>query len=131
MPRPKHKCALCGPGSTYKRSQLRGWRKKLYCETHHREVYLVTCFGCPIEHEGWPRTQLRKRKGVDYCSEHLPAKAETWPPCPTCGANDGWIFTWKKSVEKTTVHCGCGFKDKAINHFDALEIMVIASPIVT
>jgi len=90
----------------------------------------VRCFTCPAAHEGWHKADTRRRKGVAYCLEHLPPKADIWPCCPKCGGKEFGQFAWKGSVEKTTITCEkCGFKDLAVNHFDALTVKVIASPV--
>jgi uncharacterized Zn finger protein len=130
MPKAKHKCADCGKFRTYKRSELRGWRKKLYCSFHYESASKLRCTDCPEGHEGWKRSELRQSKSKDYCLEHLPAKAQQWPDCPECGDDDFGLFVWEGSVEKTTITCEkCGFKDLAINRFDALTVKVIASPV--
>lgn len=130
MTRTKHRCAGCGRSQTYRRKDLRGWRKRLYCDYHYKDVALIRCFKCPSSHDGWKRSEIRKRKGVDYCLEHLPSVADKWPNCPRCGDDDFPTFRWKGSVEATMADCDkCNYKSKALKHFDARTITTVASPL--
>ena len=87
------------------------------------------CYTCG-PNVGHKRSALHSRKFKLYCAEHLPDKSEPWPHCPECNDDDFGTFDWKGSSEATTIKCeNCGFKDKAINHFDAVTIRITASPI--
>ncbi len=78
----------------------------------------------------YKRAELRARKYDLYCREHVPDKPEPWPHCPQCDDDDFGTFDWQGSPEATTIKCEkCGFKNKAINHFDAVTIRITASPI--
>jgi hypothetical protein len=92
------------------------------------------CYDCPGNHMGWKRNQLRKRRRLPRCPEHREAydkRNRPWPICPSC--RDETAFgpgPWNGSIEKCIADCdACGFEDKALNHFNALTIKVIASPI--
>lgn len=94
-----------------------------------RKGELEKCHGCPPEHPGWTRVEIRYRKKLPYCQEHLPANHENPQPlCPDCGGYFDY-FTWKGSPEKTTVHCFCGFSGPAQDYYDDIDIKVLASPI--
>lgn len=88
-----------------------------------------TCYTCG-PNVFYKRSELRARKFELYCLEHLPEKDPPWPHCPRCDDSDFGMFDWKGSPEDTTIECeSCGFKDFAINHFDAETIWVTVSPI--
>ena len=87
------------------------------------------CVTCPKD-IWYKRSELKARKHRLYCPEHLPEKDDPWPNCPKCDDDDFGTFDWQGSPEATTIECEvCGFKDKAINHFDAVTIKITASPI--
>ena len=129
----RSKCVDCPPDHRYQRTELYSRKKNLYCEGHARDIdqaALVSCFKCPSSHGGWKQSEVRRRKGMDYCAEHLPPDPKTWPDCPKCGDDDFGRFNWKGSVEKTTITCEkCGFTDLATNHHEPMVVWVVASPI--
>lgn len=94
-----------------------------------RRGALEKCYGCPPEHPGWPRQVLRYRRKLPYCPECLPEhEVSPQPQCPNC-ERDFDHFTWNGSVEKTVVHCFCGFSGPAQDYYDDIDIKVLASPI--
>ena len=97
-----------------------------------RKGELTRCHECPPEHPGWSRTEIRSKDRVPYCVMHLPENNGNGPAdgtaCPKCG-KDFDFFRWGGTVEKTTVHCYCGFSGRALDFYDAIDIKVLASPI--
>lgn len=94
---------------------------------------LIQCWSCPRDHGGWKRSKLRSRKRTLYCPEHLAeydGKHRPWPKCPECGSDEFGYMDWNGSVKKAEAYCQmCSFTDKALNHFDAVTIQVLAGPI--
>ncbi|KKN04092.1 hypothetical protein LCGC14_1101090 [marine sediment metagenome] len=96
---------------------------------------LTRCYRCREPHPGWRRGQLRMRKGMPYCPEHLAeydGKHAEWPSCPNCGSQTEFgTMEWKGSVKGTTASCDdCGFSTLALGYFEHYQVWVIAAPIV-
>lgn len=95
----------------------------------------LQCYKCPHEHLGWPRRQLRYRKKMFYCPEHLAeydaGRGPPWPKCPGCGGSEFGVMEWGGDVESTTASCGeCLFSARAVDHFEPVDIKILASPVV-
>ena len=98
-----------------------------------RKGELTKCAGCPLEHLGWSRTEVKRRDKIPYCAEHLPdKKAEPKnPQCPNCRAEFDF-FIWGGSIKTTTVTCStesCDFVGRAQDYYDDIDIKVLASPV--
>ncbi len=93
-----------------------------------------TCFDCDPNIK-YHKSELKNRKRVPRCFDHAEEydqkNSSTWPPCPKCGSETEFgTMHWNGSVKGTIVSCDdCDFADDALNHFDRVDIKIIASPI--
>jgi len=94
---------------------------------------LERCWDCPREHPGWMRSELRNRRRLPRCPDHVLAfdrAHEPWPHCPQCDGSSFGPVRWNGKPSKTVAVCDeCGFEDLASKYFDEITIKVIASPI--
>ena len=160
QPKPKRLCACgCGRAVTInRRGRPRQYYDDAHRQRHHRTQpvtrtkrggvtldhrggrppKLIKCFGCPPDHEGWRRSELRTKNRILYCPEHHPDNSRRpLPLCPSCGdadfgtrfRSDGGIELCAV-IEACIVTCEvCGFVGRALDYFDSGYLQLVAKRI--